>query len=111
METGGNVMSDNVHEYRVCPRCDRELPLTEEFWYQHTINSLIIYANAPFIRECLDCKREYNNKRVRDQYANDQGYRKLNNMQRLLRYHRKVGNTARVAELEAELAALKGEKS
>ena len=133
------MMSDNAHEYHVCPRCGRELPLTEEWWYQTTINDIVEYPRwSKFPRYCKKCHAEdarrnyqdhpevrkrqaiyqrerYQNdpevrkarKQAEERYRSKPGIKERRRLQQRLHYHRKRGNTARVAELEAELAAMK----
>ncbi len=110
------------HEYRICPRCDRELPLTEEWWYSSTVRSIEESVRAAFPRWCSNCyrvyfrerdpeeRRSYQRSYYHDRMENDPKYRKFRQIDSNLRYNRKRGNLARVAELEAELEALRQEK-
>jgi len=41
---------------RVCPKCERDLPMTTEHWYQSVLDSL----DSLFPRWCKDCQNEQN---------------------------------------------------
>ena len=97
-------MSD-PHEYRVCPRCDRELPLTEEFWYPSIIKDIIKYPSAPFPRWCKTCSYDYEQRpeykiphaayaRKRNQIPEIRAYR--------IEYMREYNNRADIKEYYAE---------